>query len=224
MGESYYWRVRFMDDEGVASEWSQTFVLHVEQELYDGSNLVCIEDGGDASSGNGQDDDKSDDTLSCSVALTNGGTILFYNGSNIQIDAIQLRSDHDIPSVQPPDSTSLSILSFRIRSQEPRDDIAVEVVLYPVTSQKTNWYTYNVVHGWQNSDREITFDGNKMTLPMALTDGHTTDTDNTVNGSIVVTIGIDSIVWDDEPPPSNNADTSNDNGINCFVNILQDSW
>ena len=156
----YYRRVRFYDENGLPSEWSETFVF---------TTLP----GGTA---------EIEDTY---IALSGYYTGIQVEGSGLfemleLINPTGLDNPDGQPAYLPAD-----LLNFRIRLAQPGDTATVTVYFAEAVPADIRWFKYDIINGWYDFSTEVTFSADRMSMTMTITDGSTGDVDNTINAIIV---------------------------------------
>ncbi len=155
----YYRRVRFYDENGLPSAWSETFSFTTLPGTAD------IQDTYIALSG-----------YYSGISVEGGGLFEMLE----LIDPTDLDNSDGQPAYLPAD-----LLNFRVRLSQPGDTATITVYFTDAVPANMRWYKYDIINGWYDFSTEVTFSADRMSMTMTITDGGTGDVDNTVNGIIV---------------------------------------
>jgi hypothetical protein len=197
-GVSYYWRTRFYDNQGTASNWSPTFTFTTTATGND-LNANGIPDGKEADSSVDLDNDGVADNNQTNLIKsinTAGGQgqfgVSIRNAvgvaSNQAIDVLGLQDITDTtnrPPVMP-----LDLVCFKLLLNNPGDTVDVEIFFSKPAAQDANWVKYDAVHGWNDYSANVTYSPDRKSVVVTLEDGGAGDADGTANGIIVDPAGL----------------------------------
>lgn len=198
---AYYWRVKFIDAHGAASEWSRPSGFVTDYSGLDGD-------------GNGVPDDEQAGPL---VDLNADGipdisqpeikTLLTSDGASLMglglvavdgrtvIDAVQSEApdsfgvDADTDGVA--DEVPFGLLNFRLLVSEPGAEVEMIIYLSKPAPGNSRWYKYDPIERtWYDASPQAEISADGMTIRLRLIDGGIGDADGIVNGVIVDPAGI----------------------------------
>jgi hypothetical protein len=192
----YIWRVKFIDNYGGDSDWSEAGYFTTEFSEAD-------------SDGNGILDHQEVDTT---VDLDNNG-IMDRDQEDIKCVAtetgdfkigISVREDENADSImsiqsETPDDTDLlfsaqdgpnflafGLIHFKLTVKEPGDEVLVTIYLSKAAYDDGIWYKYDPVNDeWFDYSEYTNFSADRKTVELILTDGGFGDADGIANGVIV---------------------------------------
>jgi len=195
-GETYYWRVRFFDDDendyDEVSEWSDT------------RSFTTINDSQDDSDGDGTPDDQEiddnqfldmdgdgvsdleQDDMGCINASQDGQALCIKVPENvISIDAMAwIDPDSIETTTNRPISMPFGLVSFRL-TVIPGTETEVTLFLAEAAGNDLEWYKYDASHGWQNYADYSSFSEDRRSVNIRLKDGDFGDGDGIENGTIL---------------------------------------
>jgi PKD repeat protein len=188
---SYYWRVRFFDDQGGDSGWSPAYSFTTEA-LYNDidSNGVPDDQEVDASAdvdNNGildVDQMASDNTFKC----INGNVQIAVKGiTNVaSIEKLEYIDPSTIAdTTNRPADLPFGVISMKLTTSSPGDIAEVVVYFSEDLPNQAKWYKYDSVDGWQDYSQFATFNGDGRSITLELQDGAQGDSDGISNGVIV---------------------------------------
>ena len=193
---TYYWRVRFFDNQDEASEWSETYSF---------KTLVASAD--DANENNIPDNQEVDNT----VDLDQEGTADIYqndiksiqtvagdvkigvkmSANVVSIESIKFIDPYDIADAgNRPDDMPFDAISFRLRVANAGDTARVMVYFSGEAPEGTKWYKYDVINGWQDYSDHATLSADRRSVMLSLKDGGFGDGDGTENSIIIDPSGL----------------------------------
>jgi chitinase len=193
---AYVWRVRFIDNHGLASEWSETAGFTTELNIADSDGNGIPDDqevdAGLDLDGNGTpDNDQSD--IKC-VNVDAGAAqigISIQNADMVQaIVGLETQSPRAIlsrqVSVEPPSNLLYGLMSFKLIVDEPGDEVVVTLHLSEVAPPGAQWFKYDPVEDtWQDYSAYTEFSADRKRVFLTLLDGGFGDADGIENGIIV---------------------------------------
>ncbi len=219
----YHWRVRFSDDRGGVTEWSDAHRFTTARDA-DDSNSDGVPDRQEADittdlDNNGIPDKNQNDIKSVSTAFENGQT-----GIRIPADAAAPESLRSVSSDEISDTDSrpedmpLGMVSFRMRTRSPGDTAGVTVYFSETLPDDAVWHTYSTVNGWQDYSDHAVFSADRKSVMLELTDGGFGDADGAANSVIVNTsgYGIPRRILSPTPP------SDDVGGTGCFIGTVSE--
>lgn len=190
---SYYWRARYIDNDGVGWMWSAVRRFATETEPFADDDGNGIPDNQQMPAGRALDldnDGTPDDGQAgmMVVALPDGsGQISFKAGDNVQsIQGLMRIDPADISdTANRPDDLPLELYGFRCTLETPDRPAFVRAICSAPFTDKAAWYKYDTVNGWQDFGPGITFGADRLSVLIELTDGGNGDADGVANGIVV---------------------------------------
>jgi PKD repeat protein len=187
----YYWRVRFYDDRGGESAWSNVYSFTTEVSFNDtNSNGVPDTqevDGTVDVDNNGildLDQMLSDIKFKCMNTFSGDKQIGFEGITNVfSIDSV-MSIDPDIFPDRP-GSLPFGMISIKLRTIDPGDTAVVVMYFSEPAPEGTRWYKYDSINGWQDYLAYATFSADRKSLVLELKDGGHGDSDGVENSIIV---------------------------------------
>jgi YVTN family beta-propeller protein len=215
----YYWRVRFYNNHGAASEWSDAFSFTTmtsdesdsdedgipdDQEVVDWA--VDLDDNGVP--------DMIQPDMKCVNTLVGDAQIAVKEGKKVEsIESIEsIDPDTIVDTENKPDEMPLGLISFRLEAHNPGDEVEVTIYLSGPAPSGAKWYKYDSINGWQDYSDHATFSADRTSVTLELKDGDYGDADGTANGFIVDPSGLGLVT---EPAPTPTGDGGD--GDSCFI-------
>jgi hypothetical protein len=197
----YVWRVRFIDNHGAASEWSEAgiFLTDINRQDRDGNGIPDHQEV-DASvdlDEDGTPDVDQDDIKS--VAVEDGAE---YIGVSIResetvqsITAIESENpenlEGDNAAEGKPESMPFGLLNFKLIVDQPGDEAVVTIYLSKPAPINAIWYKYDPVNKiWQDYSEYTEFGDDRKSIYLTLIDGGFGDADGLENGVIIDPLGL----------------------------------
>jgi hypothetical protein len=229
IGSSYFWRAKFIDNDGVESEWA------------DASSFTTTTVSNDLN-GNGIRDDQELETTS-SVDLNNDGqpdvdqisdqfkvlnaaagsvpVTVEASNPNVVIEYIETLDpaafpDHD---GKKPQQMLFGLLSFRLRVQNAGDQETLTVYLSDPAPADHEWMKYDAVRGWHIYGDAI-FNPDRYAVILTVQDGAGGDSDGLKNAIIIDPAGVgggDTSTDGTNIPSSGSAGIGGNGGLGCFI-------
>jgi hypothetical protein len=218
---TYYWRAKFFDDLGAASEWSDPYwFTTIDASASDDTDSNGIPDDQENvevdMDDNGASDILEDDIKSVNTVVGDGQIGIKKESTNItSIDSIKsIDPDTISDTTNKPDEMPLGLITFKITVDNPGDDVEVVVYLSEPAPIGAKWYKYDIIHGWREYPY-ATFSADRTYVTLALKDGDWEygDCDGTENRIIVDPSGLGTAPT--PPPPS--GDAGGGGGGGCFI-------
>ncbi len=222
IGTTYYWRVRFYDDNNGESEWSDAYLFQTIIQPVDDTNSNGIPDDQEVDSKVDVDENGIFDILQDDIKCVNAVTGDEQIGVKISTNATSLES---IKSTDPdeiadienrPDEMPLGVVSFKIRVKNPGDSAAVTVYFSEAASDGASWYKYDLINGWQDYSDHAIFSDSRKSVILELKDGGFGDADEIANGVIIDPSGFGGISSTSSDSESSGG-VSSGGGGGCFI-------
>ena len=218
---AYVWRVRFIDNHGAASEWSEAgmFLTDVNRQDRDGSGIPDHQEV-DASvdlDEDGTPDIDQDDIKSVNVEdeATQIGVSIKYSETVQSITAIESENpenlEADTAAEGKPESMPFGLLNFKLIVDQPGDEAVVTIYLSEPAPLNAVWYKYDPVNKiWQDYSEYTEFSDDRKSIYLTLIDGGFGDADGIENGVIIdpLSLGV--------PAPTASSGGSNSSSA-CFI-------
>jgi hypothetical protein len=198
---AYEWRVRYIDNHGLVSAWSETgrFTTELNSTDVDGNGIpdqqeldTTFDLDGDGVPDSGQEDIKS-------VGVEGGAAqigISIREADGIQsIEAIEAESLADLQQrgVVLDQSANLpyGLISFKLSVDVPGDEVKAAVHLSAAAPAASSWFKYDPVEDeWYDCSDYAEFSADRKRVYLTLIDGGFGDADGIANGIIVDPLGL----------------------------------
>jgi len=198
---TYVWQVRFIDNHGAASEWSQAgmFLTDVNRQDTDGNGIpdhqevdASVDLDQDGTPDIDQDDIKSvnveDSTAQIGVSIRDTVTVQ-------SIAAIESENPEDLgkdsDTEGKPESMPFGLLNFKLIVDQPGDEAEVTIFLSDPAPFNAVWYKYDPVNKiWQDYSEYTEFSADRKSVYLTLIDGGFGDADGIENGVIIDPLGL----------------------------------
>ncbi|MBN1843352.1 MAG: hypothetical protein JW883_13865, partial [Deltaproteobacteria bacterium] len=195
---TYYWRLRFFDNQNSGSEWSDIYSFKT---LFTGNDVEPtngIPDNQEVDAtvdldGNGTPDVNQGDIKCVNTVVGEGQIGVKADPSVVSIEAVKSIDPETLPhTAEMPDEIPLGVISFKLRVLNPGDSAEVTVYLSEAAPDGAQWYKYDSVNGWQADQLTIlsVFSGDRKSVTLLLEDGDYGDADGVQNCIIVDPGGI----------------------------------
>ena len=192
----YYWRVKFSDHLGGASQWSEDAYFRTEfiENDSDGNGILDHQEVNELFDLDGDGVNDRDQTdIKCMV--TDIGN--FYIGISIKdsfnvesIEAIESEAPENgngfPPNIGGPNFLAFDLVHFKLIVNQPGDEVEVTIYLsHPAYSDGT-WYKYDPVNDiWLDYSEYTEFSSDRRSVFLRIKDGGFGDADGIENGIIV---------------------------------------
>ncbi len=216
----YYWRARFIDSDGTASDWSETNTF----------TTVTAESAGDADSDGVQDNQETGEATDVNqngVADGEESNIMTVNSVDSEVtlgvqslsDSVSLVSVKSISADEIADDSinlGFGLVGFKLYLDDGVTTASVKIHFTEEVPANAKLYKYTTESGWfEYENATFAADGKSVTL--VLEDGGAGDEDGVVNGVIVDPSGI---AYDDETESTDDEETSDtDNATAATLDV-----
>ncbi len=191
-GTTYYWRLRYFDDQNSQSPWSDPFSFTTQAadpEDTDGNGIPDIQE-----ITNGVIDLNEDNVMDIATStykMVDNGDIQFAMEASNNVQSIESMKHMDTDDISDnfgkPSNLPYGLIQFRIKVNNVGD--AAIVRIYFSEAVGPNWYKYDLLNGWTEysadypNNFQLSADGKSVLL--RLVDGGDGDSDGVANGYIV---------------------------------------
>lgn len=199
-GITYYWRVKFYDNNSNVSEWSDSYsftTLQTQNDANDNGIPDSLENNTVDLNNDGIADIEQEIIKSLNTVVGNGQMGISINdASNVlsvkEIDSIDpdTISESSIPTEMP-----LALFSFRLQVANSGDKANVTVYFSEAAPSTAVWYVYDSINGWTDYSDHATFSQDRKSVNLELKDGDYGDADGVANGTIVDPCGFGIASW-----------------------------
>ena len=198
---TYVWQVRFVDNHGAASEWSQAgmFLTDVNWQDRDGNGIpdhqevdASVDLDEDGTPDIDQDDIKcvnvEDGTAQIGISIRDSETVQ-------SIAAIESENPEDLgddsDTEGKPDTMLYGLLNFKLIVDQPGDEAVVRIYLSEPAPFDSVWYKYDPVNKiWQDYSEYTEFSDDRKSVYLTIIDGGFGDADGIENGIIIDPLGL----------------------------------
>ena len=230
---TYEWQVRFIDNHGATSEWSQTGVFLTDFDQRDGNgNGIPDHQEVDASIDLDEDGipDTNQDDIKCvyveDKAVQIGVSI--KNSASIQsIETIESENPENIGedsnTAGKPQYLPFGLLNFKLIVDQPGDEVEVTIYLSEPAPINAIWYKYDPINKiWQDYSEYTDISADRKSVYLTLTDGGFGDADGTENSIIIDPVGL-GVSSDDTAAPTLNSESSGSSS-GCFISATNHTF
>jgi chitinase len=192
----YSWKVNFIDNQGTASEWSETgyFTTEFLEQDSDGNGVLDHQEV-DTTIDLDKDGtmDRNQEDIKC-VATETGdfkiGISVREDGNADSIMSIQSETPDDtdllFSAQDGPNFLAFGLIHFKLTVKEPGDEVLVTIYLSKAAYDDGIWYKYDPVNDeWFDYSEFTNFSADRKTVELTLTDGGFGDADGIANGVII---------------------------------------
>jgi hypothetical protein len=224
---SYYWRVKFTDDEGAKSMWSNVYGFETgASTVIDQNPANGIPDSQDLDAGdpfqseldlddNGTFDvNELSDTWKCLNTEAGDGHVGVKVPPGYILNAVESVDPATIyDTVNRPDILPHTLVSFSVTVPNAGDSVDITVYLSGILPANTQWYTCYEASGWQQHPATFSQTSNVDTkVVFTKTDGGAGDADGLANGVIIDPSGPGAALGDDRDDRGDGG-----GGGGCFI-------
>ncbi len=192
----YIWQVKFIDNLGTASQWSDAgyFTTEFLEQDLDGNGILDHQEV-DTTVDLDQDGmmDRDQEDIKCVVTETGDFKICLSirDAENVEsIMSIQSETPGDtdllLSAQNGPKFLAFGLIHFNLLVKEPGDEVVVTLYLSKAAYDDGIWYKYDPVNDhWVDYSEFMDFSTDRKTVRLTLTDGGFGDADGIANGVIV---------------------------------------
>jgi hypothetical protein len=231
----YIWQVKFIDNQGTASQWSEAgyFTTEFLEQDSDGNGVLQDLDGNgildhqevdttiDLDNDGIMDRDQED--IKCVVTETGGFKIGISireaeNADSIVSIQSETPGDTDLLLSAPdgPNFLAFGLIHFKLLVKEPGDEVSVTIYLSKAAYDDGIWYKYDPVNDeWFDYSDFVDFSADRKIVHLTLTDGGFGDADGIENGVIVDPLALRTA--------SDHSSGSNSSGSDSFIENVADN-
>ena len=217
---SYRWRVKFYDNHGTPSEWSEFFTF------------TTITTGWDVD-GNGIPDDQEVDQASDldkdGIADVQQSTIKSFKSeegsgkigvsfkgspSVLAIETVESEHSEALSGIEgKPDEMPYGLIHFRLNLERPGNQAMVTIYFSEKIPAKATWYKLDAINAeWQDFSNYAEIGQDRQSVTLILEDGGIGDADGIANGIIVDPSGLGMVAADTAA-----VEVSSGGGGGCFI-------
>jgi len=192
----YSWQVKFIDNQGTASAWSEVgyFTTEFLEEDSDGNGVLDHQEVDatlDLDENGIMDRDQED--IKCVATETGDFKVGISIGEDENADVIlsiqsETPDDNDLlfSDQNGPNFLAFGLIHFSLLVKEPGDEVMVTLYLSQAAYDDGIWYKYDPVNDeWFDYSEFIDFSADRKTVHLTLADGGFGDADGIANGVIV---------------------------------------
>ncbi len=188
---TYYWRVKFYDDQGGESIWADPFsstTIPASDSQDTDQNGIPDDQENDTvdMDGDGNPDIGQTDIMSVNTVVGDGQVGVKASTNVTSIDTLKSVDPDDIPDTDgKPEDLPLGLIIFTVQVANVGDTVEVTIYLSEAMESGATWYKYDTINGWQDYSEHATFSADGTSVTLELKDGGFGDADGAANGVIV---------------------------------------
>jgi hypothetical protein len=226
---TYFWHVKYFDNQNAESDWSQTFSFTTTAITGDtNGNGIPDTHELDPSSTVDLNADSIPDVTQISdqykvlnAVIGQGQMGVAVANPNAVIEYIEPADPDQFPEGSggnAPQETLLGLISFRLQVQYDGDTETLTVYLSESVPDKYHWYKYDFVKGWYVFP-DAALSPDRLSVTLTLTDGGAGDSDGLVNGIIIDPggAGIATASSGSEDKPKSGSSGISGGSVICFI-------
>ncbi|MBT8365406.1 MAG: hypothetical protein KJP23_11935 [Deltaproteobacteria bacterium] len=226
---AYFWRAKFIDNDGVESEWADasSFTTTAVSNDLNGNGIPDDQELETTSSvdlnrdGEPDVDQISDQFKVLNAAAGSGPVAVEASNPNVVIEYLETLDpavfpDHD---GKKPQQMLFGLMSFRLRVQNAGDQETLTVFLSDPAPAEHEWMKYDAVRGWHPYG-DATFNPDRYAVILTIQDGAGGDSDGLENAIIIDPAGVggqDTSTDGTNIPSSGSAGIGGSGGLGCFI-------
>ena len=198
---TYYWRVRFYDNNLNTSEWSETSsftTLQTQNDINENGIPDTLEnDTIDLNNDGIADIEQVDEIKSLNTVVGDGQIGVSLNESETITEIVEINSiDSETTSeVVRPHNMLLGLFACRFTVTNPGDTANVTIHFSEAAPANATWYFYDSINGWIDYSQYAVFNDDRKAVNLVLKDGYYGDADGIANGIIVDPSGFGIASW-----------------------------
>ncbi|WP_027359891.1 DUF4347 domain-containing protein [Desulforegula conservatrix] len=216
-GSTYFWRARFIDNNGNVTEWSQASRFTVVSINPDDTDNDGVADVFEISSSTDLDADGTDDASQTNMLRTKtaSGDVMIgvkRTGNVLSIGSAIVASESETRAEDQP----LGMLELRAKISEPGAEAEIQVYSSKALDRSSGWRAFSTDSGWYDYSSNVIFSSDGKCITVKMKDGGYGDADGCANGVIIHKAGLpDAAISAIEP---NNSDSGHGGGNgSCFI-------
>jgi N-acetylneuraminic acid mutarotase len=212
---TYYWRVRFTNDNQHASPWSACFAFSTPVNSAD-SDGDGIEEEFEITTpvdldADGVDDNAQADIKCVKTKVGNAQAGVKISTGVIAVEQLKPVDPAQLPKKGKPANLPYGLLSFRLRVT-PGADAEVKIYFSKSLPTGAKWHKYDLAGGWRDFSANASLNAARTAVTLQLQDGGIGDADGVVNGIIVDPSG---------PADPATSGGGGGGGGGCFIDTVQ---
>jgi len=192
----YIWQVKFIDNHGGASDWSETgyFTTEYFEEDSDGNGVLDHQEvDTTVDLDNNGIMDRNQEDIKCVATETGDFKIgISVRGDENADSIMSIQSETPVdtdllfPTQDGPNFLAFGLIHFKLAVKEPGDEVLVAIYLSKAAYDDGIWYKYDPVNDeWFDYSEFTSFSADRKMVELTLTDGGFGDADGIANGVIV---------------------------------------
>lgn len=200
-GTTYYWRVKYYDNNNNESEWSNVVsftTLQTQNDTNKNGIPDSLENNTVDLNGDGIPDINQTNEIKSFNTVVGSGQM----GISIK-DSITVTQTVEVNSIDPeeisqfvrPYDMPLGLVSFRLNVTNPGDTATIKVYFSEAAQENAAWFFYDSINGWIDYSQYVTFSADRKSASIQLKDGDYGDADGVENGIIVDPSGFGIASW-----------------------------
>lgn len=228
-GTLYYWRVRYVDSAGAASDWSPVAAFTTTSINPDANHNGVpdsqeVQDPAVDLNRDGVADMNQISGAFKALAAAGGGYLALEAvsaGTTIAYFSALSPGDPAAPGgPDRPDVFWLGLVRFRLLAAAPGGTVEVRLRLSSPAPAGYAWYQFDSVLGWREAGGMAVFSPDRSSVTLTLTDGGTGDADGLANGVIVDPGGLGLFALEEPVQPPKSGESGVGSGGGCFLGAL----
>jgi hypothetical protein len=230
----YIWRVKFIDQHGAPSDWSEAgyFSTDFIEQDSDGNGILDHQETDDSLDIDGDGmPDKDQDGIKC-VKVEGKTTQLCLSikaSETVQliasIESANLEETQTVPHfIAKPNDLPYRMINYKLVLNDPGAEVKVTLYLSQPAPVAGKWYKYDPINEtWQDYSEYTEFGEDHKSVILTLVDGGIGDADGIQNGIIVDPLALSVPASSDSPEQSGGgAGSSSGSSSGCFITATVD--
>ena len=219
--QTYFWRVRFTNQNQYESAWSSVFSFSTPEATNDSDGNGIEEEFEIAASidldRDGVADNLQSDIKTVKTSIGNAQAGIKVSTGVIAIEQVKPLNPIGLADEGKPVNLPFGLFSFRLRVT-PGAEAEVDVHFSQALSPQMKWYKYDPSGGWYDFSSNAVFNATRTSVTLKLRDGGAGDADGVVNGIIVDPSGPGSDTF------SETGSGGGGGGGGCFIKTLSSAF